>query len=201
MRAFYMRTFYMRTFYMRTFYMRTFYRAFACSALLIPFSLSVLPASAQTDFSGGLTNFSGGLNGASSRGTFKVQARNFDPFLSTRRGRPTRATWASRPPRISRFAVSRFGLPAKSRFSAPLFDPFSSSASPTAGNGSAAVNSSSVAASSSPIVVAPITQGQTSAIFAASGFAASGSSSGFPSIPRPVRSPYRPPPRPALMLP
>ncbi len=121
---------------------------------------------------------------------FGARPRFFNPFS---------------PSRASRLSADPFRSSIFSAFSSPFNDPFfddpfsstedssdssSQDSSETATLAPATVAPETMApATPAPIVVAPISGSQ--AFFPSS----SSSSSGFPWVPRPVRSPYRPPPR------
>ncbi|QDS96941.1 hypothetical protein HG15A2_02000 [Adhaeretor mobilis] len=112
---------------------------------------------------------------SSQRGSTKVQSRLFNPFSF------------SQPSRLS---ANPFGLPTGVNTyranASTLFDPFSSTR--VQGTSSSDVGQSPASTTATPISITPIVGGQTTAPVVSA-------ASGFPSGPRPVRSPYRPPPR------
>ena len=130
-------------------------------AFLLPLAITAENAAAQSD-------------AATSRGSYRVQTRYFNPF---------------NPFNSSRFTMNRFGLPQVRTQAAMGTNPFTA-------------NPFSVAAESAK--TAPLTASAPAAAEAPSATSEEGVTvvtellSGRPSYRPPVRSPFRPPPRPAF---
>lgn len=154
------------------------------AAFLSVLTTSTSVANAQTD----LATLQGAVqrSTAQRRGSFKVRPRFFNPFSRSR---------------SRRLEVEPFGASFFSAFSSP-FEPFDDPFNTGDSQDTSSLDSSpqdngvptdGASADRVPIVIAPVSGGQA---FIPILSPSSSSSSGFPWVPRPVRSPYRPPPRP-----
>jgi len=109
-----------------------------------------------------------------SRGTLKTRSRVFNPFSAFQ---------------SSRLQSSTLGLPNQSARLTPFSDPFGyETANVAAIDPIATTSADSAPASPTPLTIGTISGGQSAPV-------AASSTGGWPWVPRPVRSTYRPPPR------